>query len=178
MKNTSRICKRSFTLLALSFSLAAAIAGQQTGPLPLVIKTPEKQVKAHVVAIRRVNLLLGDIGQGITDENRKPYVEIELYVGRPDLGANLAHLVQIGDIEYAVNSFSRSGDNRNAVLLLPANEFDELIDGGDIVYRVGEPIPREEFKKLYDEGKLTGNHGLYVGKLDKKMIDLEPTVEK
>ena len=178
MKITSRICKRSFALPALSFSLAAAIAGQQTGPLPLVIETPEKQVKAHVVAIRRVNLLLGDIGQRITDEIRKPYVEIELYVGKPNFNTQLQYLVQIGDRQFLATRWNRSDDKYNAVLLIPTQEFEELTDGADIYCRVGVMMPREEFKKLYDEGKLAGNHGLYVGKLDKTMIDLEPTVEK
>ena len=184
MKTNSKIRKRSlFAGLGVIFVIVLTMMGQRAeqtdNQSPVIIKTPNKQVKARVVAIRRVNLLLRDPGpKGITDEDRRPYVEIELYVGEPDFNTQLAHLVQIGDREFVVNSWNPSDERYNAALLLPALEFEELMDGAEIYFRAGTMIPRETFTKLYDEGKFTGDHGLNAGRLDKKMIDLEPTVER
>ena len=93
MKTNSKIPKRSFfAVMGVISIIVPTVMGQRAeqtdDQLLTVIKTPNKQVKARVVAIRRVNLLLRDTGpKGITDEDRRPYVEIELYVGSPDPGA-------------------------------------------------------------------------------------------
>jgi hypothetical protein len=39
-------------------------------------------------------------------------------------------------------------------------------------------MPKEQVKKMFNEGKITQIPGVKAGKLDKKMIDPEPPIEK
>lgn len=184
MKRITKIRKlQLLVVLGMSLVIVLTILGQETEQndrqMPLIIKSPQKEEKAIIIAIRRAILIVEDLGpDGLSYEKRVPHVEIELFVGDVNFNTNLAHLVQIGDREFGVYSWNPSGERYNAVLLIPAQEFEELVDGAEVFFRICEPISREVFKKMHDEGKLPKNSGIKVGRLDKKMIDLEPTVER
>lgn len=170
-------------MLGVIFFSALIGVGQQSEnagkQAPLIIQFPKNREKPKVIAIRRVNLLLRDPGsKGITDEDRKPYVEIELYVGYPDFNTNLMHLIQVGDREFVVNSWKPIDENYNAVVRMPAQEFEELADAAEIVIRLGTLASREELEKMHEDRRVARIPGMKVDILDKKMIDLEPTVEK
>ncbi len=171
------------TVLGVILVIGFTIMGQQSekadDEIPLIELSSKNREKAHLVAIRRVNLIIEETGpEVVRHEKLVPHVEVEIYVGKTDLGANLAQLVLIGFREFGVYSWKPVDDYYNGILLLTAEEFEELTDGAEIVYRIGYRFPEGELKKLLDEGKIGEISGVKVGKLDKKMIDLEPTVEK
>jgi hypothetical protein len=173
----------SFVVSGLILVTSLTAIGQQpdqaSGQIPTAVLASKRVIEAKVVAVRRVNLLLRDpSSKGITDEDRKPYVEIELYVGYPDFNTNLMHLVQIGDREFVVHSWEPVDEHYNAVVRMPASQFEELAENAEIVYRVGVSVSREELEKMNVDRKIARLPGLKVGTLEKKSIDREPTVEK
>jgi hypothetical protein len=135
----------------------------------------------RVLGIQRIDLVIDDTRpDGERYEKRVPHVEIELLIGDVELNTQLAHIVQIGETQFCVTMMtpSHEGFNYNALVRVSAEEFEALPDGAEISYSIGSFIPREEFRKLYREGKVSASLGTKLGKLDKKMIDLLPTVEK
>jgi len=150
----------------------------QDSDQPMIVVKPRSAAKAKVVAIRRVNLVVSDtLPSGESYDKRVPIVEVELDLGEPDLNTNLFHLVQIGDREFVVFGWNTVDEGHTATVRMDAAEFESLADGAEIFYRIGDPIEREQFNRLRESGKIPANR-LGVGKLDKKMIDLEATIEK
>ena len=164
--------------LALGVTILAQVKDQDSDQPMIVVKTPRPATNGKVLGIRRVNLAVSDtLPSGELHEKRVPYVEVELEVGEPDFNTSLFHLVQIGDREFMVFEWNQVGDRHTATVRMPAAEFEALADGSEIFYRVGEPIENEQFAKLRAAGKLPADR-LSAGKLSKRMIELEATVEK
>lgn len=174
----SSIHKYAFTGI-LATSLGLSVLAQVRRDQPIIeVRTPQQVGKGKVLSIRRVNLSVSDtLPSGESYEKWVPHVEVELDLGEPDFNTNLFHLVQIGDREFVVFKWNFTDDRHTATVRMPAADFEALTDGSEIFYRVGEPIESEQFAKLYESGKLPANR-LSAGKLSKKMIELEATIEK
>lgn len=176
MLSTPEFCFILSTILILGVRIVVSQEIERPVEIPI-----RRASEPRVVGIQRVQLVIEEAGaDGEHYEKRVPHVEIELLVGDVELNTQLIRIVQIGDTQFAVTTMKPSEEcyNYNPVVRVSAEEFESLPDGAEISYSIGSLIPREEFRKLYQEGKVSASLGTKLGKLDKKMIDLLPTVEK
>ncbi len=132
-----------------------------------------------IVAVRRINVIVEDTDSDGNFVNRGiAMVEIELYSNVAPPITNAAHIVRIGDKEFVPGNIACSGNRSCVSVEISEKEFDELQDGGLITYRIGSPISPKVLKELYKDGEPKEVVGAKFGRLDKKMIDKFPTVER
>lgn len=132
-------------------------------------KTPK------IVAIRRINVITEKTDENGARQVKVPFVEIELAVGASHTDTNLMEVVRIGQVDFIVYDWTSSGNVR---LLLEPRDFDELRDGDEVSFRVGAAEEKEKLKQSFANGTAQPVVGRHIGKLDKKIIDQKPAVDR
>lgn len=144
-----------------------------------------KESTSKIVSIRQINLIVDDYKEdGTYFQNQKKYIEIRLFskVPRPTNIGNQRLLVNIGDKSFLSFGIGRIKDfeiTLNDILVtLTPEEFESLTDDSIVSFSLAENFDEARLKEIYEKGEPKEIRDQIFGRLNKKMIDDFPPIER